>query len=31
MNYLDEEMLGYGIAAEPETVMQINRELNLAH
>lgn len=31
MNYLDEEMLGYGIAAEPETVIQINRELNLAH
>lgn len=30
MNYLEEEDLGYGVAAEPETVMQINRELDLA-
>ncbi len=30
MNYLEEDDLGYGVAAEPETVMQINRELELA-
>lgn len=29
-NYLDEAEFGYDIAAEPETVMQVNRELDLA-